>query len=204
MNPTNLNFMTTIASRWLIAAVFAVGLFTSSAPAQHARTTSIDGVYNGTYAGAKGPIKFKLSLTQEPDSGGLTGVFTLYLPEGSGTKSDTCDLTGRLGGNNDRVFGLRPVRGGTPPPAGVNLPGMSGVFDPAGGNGAGQISGKLLGYPGPQFEAIRDATESAKMAAAAKKEAGPTAINGVYSGEFKRTDGTMKLKFSISRRTTDP
>jgi hypothetical protein len=163
---------------------------------------AINGVYNGTYAGQQGPIKFKLSVTL--DNGTLAGVFTLYLPEGSGTKSYTCDLTGRLGGNN-RAFVLRPVRGVTPPPAGVYVPGMVGVFDPAGGNGAGQISGKLQGYPGPQFEAIRDATESAKMAAAAKKEAGPTAINGVYTGEFKSRDltgdFTSKLKFSI--KSTD-
>ncbi|HSU66371.1 MAG TPA: hypothetical protein VLJ39_05850 [Tepidisphaeraceae bacterium] len=80
----------------------------------------------------------------------------------------------------------------------VIMAGMTGVFDPAGGNGAGQISGKMQGRPGPQFQAIRDADESAKMLAGA---ASPTAINGVYTGEFKRSDGTMKLKLSI--KSTD-
>ncbi len=43
--------------------------------------------------------------------------------------------------------------------------GMNGTFDPDGGQGAGQISGKMLGRPpGPNFEAIRDAAESANMA----------------------------------------
>ena len=81
---------------------------------------------------------------------------------------------------------------------------MSGLFDPAGGNGAGQISGLMRAYPNPKFEAIRDATESAKMAAAIAAKAppaGPAAINGVYTGEFIRSDGNVKLKLSI--KSTD-
>lgn len=42
--------------------------------------------------------------------------------------------------------------------------GTSGVFDPEGGTGAGQISGRMRARPGPQFQAIRDAEESAKLA----------------------------------------
>ena len=152
----------TIITRWSIAAVFALGVFASSAPAQLASPPTITGVYNGSYAFTKGPIKFKLTITQ-PEPGVLAGVFTLYLPEGSGTKSYTCDLTGQVLSN--RRFSLAPVRGESPRAHGIGVyeTGMSGLFDPAGGNGAGQISGRMRSYPSPQFEAIRDAAESASM-----------------------------------------
>src|SRR5271170_5603902 len=88
------NRVATIASQWLIAAVFASGLFTPNAPAQVAPLAEIDGVYNGSYAGDKGPTKLKLTLTTQPD-GTLVGVFTLYLPEGSGTTAYTCHMDGR-------------------------------------------------------------------------------------------------------------
>ena len=163
-------------------------------------STVIDGVYNGSWTPEQGPpTKFKLTITQ-PD-GRLTGVFTVYPPQGAATKSFTCDLVGRLGGNN-RAFELVPDRGGTPPPAGVDVPGLSGVFDPAGGNGAGQISGKLRGWPAPTFQATRDAAESARLAAeiAAKAPpAGPTGINGVYTGTYNRGSGfpPTDVKFSV-------
>jgi len=183
--------------------MFALWVFAPSAPAQpvHAvKTASITGVYNGTYAFTKGPIKFKVSLTQ-PEPGVLEGVFTLYLPEGSATKSYTCDLAGQILSN--RRFALGVVRGassGPPNGVGVSEIGMNGLFDPAGGNGAGQISGLMRAYPNPKFEAIRDETESARMAAAVAAKAppaGPIAINGVYTGEFQRSDGNVKLKLSI-------
>ncbi len=196
---------------------------------------TINGVYNGTYTGEQGPTKFKLSLTQQ-DNGILAGEFTLYVQEGSGTKAYTCDLRGRYIPAN-RMVQLIRGKWKTPPPAGIDMPGMNGVFDPDGGNGAGQISGTMRARPGPQFQAIRDADESTRMASAiaAKKVAapapaiiapqarqpmapnpavpppssaapargasGPTVINGVYTGEFRRSDGNVKLKFSI--KSTD-
>src|SRR5437764_1433909 len=89
-----------IAFRWSMTAVFALWVFAPSAPAQRAPSTapvaklsSINGVYNGTYAGDKGPIKFKLTLTQqrEKENGPVNGAFTLYLPDGSSTKEYTCE-----------------------------------------------------------------------------------------------------------------
>ncbi len=170
------------------------------------------------------------------DNGVLAGVFTLYLPESSDTKAYTCTLTGYVHAN--RTFLLNRGKWETPPPSGFEMAaGMNGLFDPNGGNGAGQISGKIRDGSRPKFEAIRDAAESATMAGAiaAKKAAapapaviapqarqpmapnpgapppssaapapdaaGPTVINGVYTGEFRRSDGNVKLKFSI--KSTD-
>ena len=187
------NRMTKIAFCWLIAAFLAFSVFAPRAHAQNNAPTDINGVYNGSYDFTKGPMKFKLTITQ-PEPGVLEGVFTLYLPEGSATKSYTCHLTGQVLSN--RKFALAPVRGESPLPHGVGVSeiGMSGLFDPAGGDGAGQISGRMRSYPSPKFEAIRDATESASLAAAiaAKTPHGPTAINGVYTGEFKPNE-TRKL-----------
>jgi hypothetical protein len=65
----------------------------------------------------------------------------------------------------------------TPLPSGISMLGMNGVFDSAGGNGAGQISGQLRARPGPEFEAIRDTDASARMASAIadQKGAAPSA-----------------------------
>jgi hypothetical protein len=246
------NHVAAIAFRGSISAVFALWAFAAGAqaqPAQAAKAASIDGVYNGTYAGAQWPIKFKLSLTQQDNRNRvLAGSCTLYLPEGDGTKEYTCDVRGVYIPANRMVQVLRG-KWETPPPAGVDMPGMTGLFDPEGGNGAGQIAGTVLVRHGPQFQAIRDADESAKMAdaAAAKKAAGaapvapparpaaaahpatpapssppassspppapsspqrpaaapapntvsPTAINGAYTGEWRRPEGNSKLKLSI-------
>jgi hypothetical protein len=169
-----LNRAKTIITRWWIA-VIAGWTLAASAPAQAARTASIDGVYNGSCAGGldasvRGqvanasvrPVKFKLAITQQ-DNGMLTGVFTFYLPEVSGTNAYTCDLTGRYIPAN-RMFQLRRSKWETAPPGNVSLMGMSGTFDPDGGQGAGNILGKTLGRPGADFEAVRDAAESASMA----------------------------------------
>src|SRR5579864_766642 len=89
--------LTAITFRLLVTAVLVPCVFAPSAPAQPdqaAKPNSIAGVYNGTYGGEQGPIRFKLSLTQE-DNGNLTGAFTLYLPDGRDTKAYTCDVTGR-------------------------------------------------------------------------------------------------------------
>src|SRR5947208_9820567 len=85
-----------IALRWSFTA-FALCAFVSSTPAGAVQTdkpTSITGVYNGTYAGAQGTTKFKLSITQQ-DNGILAGECTLYVPEGSGTNEYTYEVRGR-------------------------------------------------------------------------------------------------------------
>jgi hypothetical protein len=164
------------AFRLSITAVFALLVFASGAPAQAvepAKTNSIDGVYNGSYAGDHGPVKFKLTLTQA-ENGTLGGGFTLYLPDGADTKAYTCDVKGRYIAANRMVVVLRG-KWETLPPGGIDMLGMNGVFDPDGGKGAGQISGKMRARPAPSFEAIRDMDESAKLATAnaAKKAAEP-------------------------------
>ncbi len=174
------NRLAAIVFRWSIAALFVLWVFASGAQAQRAQAAtpvSITGVYNGTYAGEQGPIKFKLAITHD-GTGKLTGVFTLYLPEGAGTKAYTCDLTGFIHANG--TFLLASGKWETPPPSGFEIKGgLNGIFKPAGGNGAGQISGtiagKVRGDPRPKFQAIRDADESAKLASAiaARKPAAP-------------------------------
>jgi hypothetical protein len=149
-----------MTTRWSIT-VIACWAIAAIAPAQPASATSIDGVYDGSYAGAQGPTKFKLTLTHQ-NNGTLAGVFTFYPPGGSDTTSYTCDMMGRsLQGN--RFFQLRRSRWETAAPSDMNVLGMNGKFDPDGGQGAGQILGKMLGHPGPDFEAIRNAAESANL-----------------------------------------
>src|SRR5438477_4269075 len=122
------NRLAAIAFPWSITIVFALFfVFAPCAQAQPvaaAKQTSINGVYNGTYAGVQGPTKFKLSLTQQ-DNGTLAGSFTLFLPEGSDTKAYTCGVTGRYIPANRMVQVLRG-KWETPPPAGVDMPGMNG------------------------------------------------------------------------------
>jgi hypothetical protein len=155
------NRMTTMATRWWITVV-ACSAFAASAPAQPARTAPIDGVYNGSYAGDQGPTNFKLTLTLQ-GSVTLTGVFTFYPPGGSGTTSYTCDVVGRYI-QASRQFQLRRSKWESVAPTNLSMMGMNGTFDPDGGQGAGQIMGKMRDRPSPTFEAIRDAAESAAMA----------------------------------------
>ena len=155
--------------------MFALWVFAPGAPAQSDDATAISGVYNGSYAGEQGPIKFKLAITHD-GTGKLAGVFTLYLPEGSDTKAYACALTGFLHGNG--TFLLARGQWETPPPSGLEIKaGLNGRFDSAGGNGAGQISGNMRDEPRPKFQAIGDADESAKLASAPtdKKDAGAPA-----------------------------
>jgi hypothetical protein len=172
------NHRVDISIRSFVAAMFALcgfALGPRAQPAHAAAPTSITGVYNGSYAGDQGPIKFKLSITQQ-DDGKLAGVFTLYRGNGSDTKAYTCDVAGFIQANG--TFILTPGTWDKTPPSGFEMKaGFNGRFDPAGGNGAGQISGKMRDDPRPPFDAIRDADESAKMASAPadRKNAGAPA-----------------------------
>jgi hypothetical protein len=191
-----------VFTHWLIFAFLAGGAFTPGARAQLAPLAEIDGVYNGSYAGDKGPTKLKLTLTTQPN-GTLVGVFTLYLPEGSGTTAYTCHMDGRY--IPGRAFQLIRPKWETAAPKNLNMFGINGTFDAAGGQGAGKILGKLL-PPGPDYEVTRDTAESASMptviaAKTAAKAFSPTVINGVYIGTWQRTDGNKNLKFSI--KSTD-
>ncbi len=189
-----------LLSWWI--TVIACSAFTASAPAQSAPPAEIDGVYNGSCAGDKGPTKLKLTLTTQTN-GTLIGVLMLYLPEGSGTTAYTCHMDGRyLPG---RGFQLVRLKWETVAPKNLNMFGINGTFDAAGGQGAGKISGKLL-PPGPDYEVTRDTAQSSGMptvvaASKAAKAFSPTVINGVYNGEYRRSDGNVKLKFSI--KSTD-
>ncbi len=222
--PIITNYMAKIAARWLPAGVLACGIFASNIRAQDVPTAAIIGVYNGSYTDAQGTTKFKLSLTQNAN-GMLAGVFTFYLPGGSDTNAYTRDLLGQYIPRN-HLFALRAGKWETAPPKQVVLTGMNGVFDPAGGQSAGEISGKMVARPGPPFEAIRDAAESANLASivAARKAASqppaaaavqtppsaqapslqlasPTAINGVYNGTYSCVNGSVNLKPSL--KSTD-
>jgi len=188
-----------IAFRLSIASIFVLCALCSSAqaqPAQAAKATSVTGVYNGTCASDQGPMKFKLSLTLQ-DRGSLVGEFTLYVAPGADQKAYTCDVKGRFIATNRMV---QLIRGGwkSPPPVGLDMSAMNGVFDPAGAKGAGQISGTMRGGLAPKFEAIRDVDETAKMLneAAGNKDAGApaprppntiiprTEIDGMYVGTY--------------------
>lgn len=208
-----------LAFRWFIASLFVLYAFGSRAqaqPAQAAKQSSVTGVYNGTYTGAQGPVKFKLSLTLE-DRGTLDGEYTVYVADGADTKAYTCDVKGRFVAANRRV---QLIRGGwkAPPPAGIDMTMMNGVFDPSGGNGAGGISGTMRGAA-PKFEAIRDADETAKLlnGTAGNKPAGApgspaapagsrppntpiprTEIDGVYVGTYgSNPDDRVQAKLYV-------
>src|ERR1017187_7179972 len=108
------NRMTTMASRWLIAAVFASGVLTLNSPAQSAAATDIAGVYSGSYEGPKGTTKFELSLTAPEGRGKLTGVFTSYLAVNSDAVDYTSDLVGAYR-EESHGFQLRPGNSRTVP-----------------------------------------------------------------------------------------
>jgi hypothetical protein len=170
------NRMTTL--RWSIAAIIAGWMFDVSAPAQAARTTSIDGVYNGSYTSEEGSTTFKLTLALQ-DNGTLAGVFTFHPEGGPDTTAYICEVVGRYI-QGSRQFQLRRSKWVNAPPSSVAIIGLNGMFNPDGGQGAGQILGKMLGRPSRDFEAVRDADESASMASAvaAKKAAVSVVVAG--------------------------
>ena len=172
-----MNLMRTSTSRWLLAGVLAVPLLTSSATAQPAINSSLDGVYNGSYTGPQGLTKFKLTITRKDANGyQIGGVLTLYVPERSGARTYTCDLDGTFVSRGG-FLGLRRTKWETAAPSGLDMAGIDAAFNARGGNNAGQISGRIGGAPAYPFEAIRDAAESATLvsANAARQPAGAAA-----------------------------
>ena len=162
--------LTATVFRSSVSALLVLLALASNAPAQRARPSappakapvsnvdSISGVYNGTYTGgARGPTKFKLMLTQQ-ENGILAGTLTLYLPDGADTKEYTCDVRGVYISANGMIQIAR-IKWETTPPAGIDMLGMAGQFDPKGGNGAGQLSGNMRSRTPSKFDAIRDADE---------------------------------------------
>ena len=187
-----MNFMRTSISRWLLAGVLAVPLLTSSAVAQPAINPSLDGVYNGSYTGPQGLTKFKLTITRKNTNGyQIGGVLTLYVPEGSGANTYTCDLDGTFISRGG-LLGLRRTKWETAAPSGLDMAGIDAAFNARGGNNAGQISGRIGGDPAFKFEAIRDAAESATLvsASAPKQPAGAAATETSRGPQTTATSAT--------------
>jgi uncharacterized protein with FMN-binding domain len=142
-----------------------------------ARLSSINGVYNGTYAGDQGPIKIKLTITQQ-GHGILAGVLTVYLPGSSGTQAYTYSLQG----TNDpmhRHFELSPRDWDTVPPASYEMLGLTATFAPNVVQNTARIFGQMRGTRfWPTFEATWDAAETASITSviAAQKAVGPPRV----------------------------
>ena len=120
-----------------------------AAPAQ--TTTTIDGVYNGTYTGGAGPRTLKLAL-RTFDHGTLAGVFTFYDPPTSHEHAYSFSMIGKFEPRTGK-FSLEPPKWLMPAP-GYFMVGIAGTFDA----NAGKVTGNLTsGRHGP-FEATRDAT----------------------------------------------
>jgi hypothetical protein len=145
----------------------------STAPV--ARLSSIDGVYNGSYAGPQGPTKFKLTIMQL-GQGKLGGVFTVYLTSNSGTQAYTYSLEGTSG--QGWRFQLDPRDWDTVPPTNFEKRVIQGTFVPNLSQNTATISGVMGGAGFPKFEAAWDAAESTNIpgAIAAQKAVGPPAI----------------------------
>ncbi|HVU17858.1 MAG TPA: hypothetical protein VHD32_13110 [Candidatus Didemnitutus sp.] len=142
--------------------------------------------------------------------GRLVGEYTVHPAQGASANGYICDLDGQY------VPAMRVVqffRGQwrTPPPDGVDLPQISGVFDP---KGTGQIKGNVRGRSGFPFVAVRDAAESAGTAGgkAGRNGSAPpsvqstaalagnsrNAVDGVYVGTYgSNPDDTVTAKLYV-------
>ena len=74
---------------------------------------------------------------------------------------------------------------------------MQGVFDPDGGNGAGQFSGFMSDPSSSKFQAIRDVAESAKVASAQLTNRRQPSIAGVFNGTYTR-ENEPPTKFKLT------
>ena len=165
-----------------------------------AQPSSVKGVYNGSYAGSQGPTKFKLVITQQNNTT-IAGVLTFYLPEDSGTNAYTCELAGFYipahGIQPDRIQLSRTKWETQPPRALLFEAGMLGVFDPDGGNGAGQYSGYMSDASSSKFQSLRDAVESARVAGAQLSNRRQPSVAGVFNGTYNR-ENEPPTKFKLT------
>jgi hypothetical protein len=157
----------------------AAGQMSPSAPAAPiTRLHAIDGVYNGTYTGKEGPIKFKLTITQL-GGGKLAGVCTVFLPVDSGTKGYTYSLEG-VNDPSHRHFELYDREWDTIPPKDFEKTGWDGTFAPNVAANSARIFSVQRPGPrfGPKFEATWDPVESADLtvAMAAQRAVGPPRV----------------------------
>ena len=162
----------------MAAQASAAGTANPGAPAAPvARLSSINGVYNGTYAGPEGPTKFKLTIMQL-GQGKLGGTFTVYLTSNAGTQAYTYSLEGGSGSGQGWRFQLDPRDWDTVPPTNFEQRVIQGTFVPNLSQNTATISGVMGGTGFPKFEATWDAVESTNIpgAIAAQKAVGPPRV----------------------------
>jgi uncharacterized protein with FMN-binding domain len=171
---------------------------TAAAPtAPMARLHSIDGVYNGTFAGKEGPIKFKLTITQK-GGGKLAAVATVDLPADSGTKAVTYNLEGVNEPENHHHFALHARQGEASPPVDNAPVEFGGTFVPdLAHNAARLVSATRSGI---RFEATWDAAETAASdAARAAQEKVDAAAHAVALKAFDEVMANARPKELASR-----
>ncbi|HSU67949.1 MAG TPA: hypothetical protein VLJ39_13825 [Tepidisphaeraceae bacterium] len=187
----------------MAAQASAAGAVSTTAPAAPVVRRSYEGVYNGTYTGKQGPTKFKLTLWMQQENRTLEGellntniggLLTLYLPEGSGTKAYTSELTGIY--TLSQILQVTSGRWEPPLPGNFRVAGFEGRFDPDGGNACRQISGYLANS---KFQAIRDADESARMDPERLRNPVQPGFDGVFNGTYTRAGGPpAKFKLTMT------
>jgi hypothetical protein len=169
--------------RAMAAQASAASTATATAPAAPmARLHSIDGVYNGTFAGQQGPITFQLTIRQT-GGGKLAAVATVNLPADAGTKAVTYNLEGVNEPENNHHFALHARQGETVPPgdtAPVEFGGRL-ILDVA--HNAARFVGTTR--TGIRIEATWDATATAASdAARAAQEKVDTAAHRIAMDAF--------------------
>ncbi len=190
----------------MAAQASAASAVSSTAPAAPVVRRSYEGVYNGTYTAKQGPTKFKMTVWMQQENRDLeynlvntevAGLLTLYLSEGSGTKTYTSELTGIY--TLSQNLQLTTRRWESPPP--TNMAGLQGKFDAdGGGDGVGQISGYVSDGSNSKFQAIRDAAESTNMDRVRLSSNIRAGIEGVFNGTYTReNEPPTKMKLTITR-----
>jgi len=178
----------------------------TTAPAAPAARLGYEGVYNGTYTSKQGPTKFKLTLWMQQENRTLegellntniAGLLTLYLSEGSGTKTYTSVLKGIYTSSQN----LQLTSGRWEPPLTGNfrMAGLQGRFDPHSGSDAKQISGYMSDASNSKFQAIRDADESARIDPERLRNPVRPGFDGVFNGTYTRASGPpTKFKLTMT------
>jgi len=160
---------------------------TTTAPAvPMARLHSIDGVYNGTFDGKQGPVKFKLAIAQT-GGGKLAATATVYLPADAGTKAYTYGMDG-VNDPSQHRFRLAPRKGDSVPPNDFESVEFDGTFFADVAHNAARIYG--AGHSGPKFEATWDAAETAEHDAAVAVQKAEEGV--AYQAAMKVFNETMR------------